>query len=406
MASRAKRSTRPARALCALGLASLLVACDAPDRRNSESLRAKMTSFFRVEATYEVVATGELVEFDLVYSCARSPAPGSGGAPPLGPLAVYKATQDGGAIGLKPRSWPCLSRIEPYLLPMRGNAVQEVPITAWYPDVYNMRHAFGYEGASAYTGPSAHIRILSYDITVTDRAAREAWEAEARASFERIGQLPGPFDSDPGAINTSIAEPGIRYQSMHIKPMTEEYHDVARSILAPDGERYTCSGRQTSARIMADRSEGAEADSQSKTFDEVRAGNDRAFRDAYAKPFADIPTARGEASEIAYYVDSLGPIASLPPTKVYPYVATYAPGRGGDVERVHILASETYEGFSVSYHRATGEEMHPLELSAPALPVGSEGIWIDGEQVCEVNDHHSVPDVWDWDARTIYVQHR
>ena len=140
---------------------------------DADNLEDAVGFFYRIEASYEVIETGEAIDFDYVVSCYNRDLPGSFHGI-LWPRTMFKATNTGEAVAIAVPEYYCSRGL-------RGNdMIQEddlwkMPQLAWYPDVNDLSFALIYASNDAYTGPKAELRFKGYKATPTTRDRFYKW---------------------------------------------------------------------------------------------------------------------------------------------------------------------------------------------------------------------------------------
>lgn len=163
--------------------AVILSACEKPNTKSvkNNSIHSQDTRdayggvYYRIQADYELIETGEPLNFDFIISCYNREVPGSFNGI-LKPRTMFKATSTGAAIAISPPKHYCQRALTGFSLEKKTDLLKK-PLLAWYPDVTNLSYAFVYLTNDAYTGPQAKIRFKGYKFTRTDKAAFMAWMA-------------------------------------------------------------------------------------------------------------------------------------------------------------------------------------------------------------------------------------
>lgn len=191
-----------------LGFAVLLTACGQSDK-NIAATSSKNGSnvpgsvFYRIEASYEIIETGEYIHFDYIMSCYNDEVPGSFKGV-LIPRNMFKATSAGGAIAISPPKHYCERGIKGLLLEKEDD-VLKMPILMWYEDVNDLSYALLYMTNDAYTGPNAKVRFKRYSFSKSDRESFLDWEEKARAEYKQVGAIPGPFGCNSVDSGSSLS---------------------------------------------------------------------------------------------------------------------------------------------------------------------------------------------------------
>lgn len=232
-----------------IGILLTMTACsESPDNRainNADSSLPAQSVFYRIQASYEVIETGEAIDFDYTVSCYNQDTPGSFQGI-IWPKTIFAATKTGQALAIAVPDYYCSRQV-------RGDAlVQEddlwkMPHLAWYPNVNDLSFAFVYASNDAYTGPKAKVRFKSYEATPSTRDHFESWYAATEAEYEQIGAIPGPF----GCTNFNVSsgkdpeacghESNKRLNNDKIFALPLESSHFVRILKWPDG--YTRAAR-------------------------------------------------------------------------------------------------------------------------------------------------------------------
>lgn len=144
--------------------------------------------FYRMEAEFEWLETGERLNFDYVVSCFNHETSGSY-APSLLPASYFLPTRTGEALQIMSFNL-CNSGGDWPSGPEVGN--NPWPLAVTYDDVNDLRWGWGYPNYHAYENPNAKIKFIAGRVTKTDRAAFMSWYEKAERDYEQIGALPGP----------------------------------------------------------------------------------------------------------------------------------------------------------------------------------------------------------------------
>ena len=157
--------------------------------------------YVHIKANFEVIKTGEVLDFDYVISCYNREVPGSFHGV-LKPKVMFKATSTGEAMAIVPPERYCERGL-------RGKPLEQnrdpmvIPQVSWYPDVNDLSFAITYMSDDAYKNPNAHIRFKSYEFAKTDKGHFLRSIERLEAEYEQIGAIPGPFGcADEDASST------------------------------------------------------------------------------------------------------------------------------------------------------------------------------------------------------------
>ncbi len=160
----------------------------------AQTLEDAQGAFYHTIAKYEIIETGEIIEFDFVTSCFNRDMVGSFSAV-INPPNLFKATRDGGAIGIKLSGTYCSNLLRGRPL-IHDKMIATAPHLAWYDDVNDLSVALVYATNDAYKSPLAKVRFVDFEITQANRAAFYEWQEKAEADYVQIGAIPGPFGCD------------------------------------------------------------------------------------------------------------------------------------------------------------------------------------------------------------------
>lgn len=182
-------------------------------------------SYFRFKAQYTVLATGEVVKFDLVRPCfsvmGRDMAGDSVGLPPSNPSGYFngvnvfpKVTSDHHLIVLwVPRACDgettANGRVQADLL----------PYIVWFENADDMAYGWQYVSEDAYKSPLATVRFDGATIESADQADFLAWQRRAPADFRPSKWVQSPY--------------GFSFEELHTNSLAVSCWGVRRFTL-PD----------------------------------------------------------------------------------------------------------------------------------------------------------------------------
>ena len=255
--------------LTALCLA--LVGCDislSADTAETRSVHddANLTKdngfYVHIKADFEVIKTGESLNFDYVISCYNREAPGSFHGI-LKPAIMFKATSTGEAIAIVPPRHYCERGLRGYELEQASDSMT-IPQVTWYPDVEDLSFAITYMSDDAYKNPNAHIRFKSYEFVPTNKEHFLATKSQIESEYKQVGDLPGPFgctysnvqyrdDYSCGRVDRlkrregqAIVYASLKYYGPHVRVYSIPDKLVAAIRRLPDGKgRYYCDQGKT-----------------------------------------------------------------------------------------------------------------------------------------------------------------
>jgi len=205
--------------------------------------------FFRVEANFEVKATGERIRFDYIAWCGGSVTHWRARSPSirynLYPEMMHIPTQDGAAIGIRTFNmcdhWTWeneregKSRIPDDLL----------PVVQWYPDVNDMGFAIGYESDAAYESPYSKLNFLSAKLSQTDAETWASWRKAYEAGFKPVGNTESPYYD----INTPSRIRRVCNSASRVAIPSERMQEAERLMPVETGRFwFGATSRMTEAR--------------------------------------------------------------------------------------------------------------------------------------------------------------
>lgn len=187
--------------LCAV----MLAAC-----ASSKPLVERAPSYFyRLQADYTVIETGEEISFDFVAGCGGIITHYSYTTPSrvssVHPTMMYKATSNGGAIGID-TPIVCDDRS---LADVPKNTYQ--PYLIWFPDVGDLSFGWGYATESAYESPRAEVVFRGAKVTKATEAEWRANREQLATEYEQVGAIPGPWGF---SFSRGSAEERTRVQAL------------------------------------------------------------------------------------------------------------------------------------------------------------------------------------------------
>ncbi|GJL92246.1 hypothetical protein [Hyphococcus sp.] len=152
----------------------------------------KKSFFYRVEASFTVLETGEEIKFDYVAGCGVKTtwwrASGRSEHSEMSPQNMILPTSNGAAILLRTLNL-CLGL---------GQYIGDdfLPLAIWFDDVNDLSFGWGYSSVEAYQRENAKMAFngVTYSNATHDEWAE--WWRSAEESFEPIGMLPGPWGYD------------------------------------------------------------------------------------------------------------------------------------------------------------------------------------------------------------------
>lgn len=160
------------------------------------------TDFFRFKAKYIVKATGEVIQFDLVWPCfaveARDRSGESIGIFLKRPGGYFngverfpKVTSDGHVLAVN-----IVSGCNGRTTANGGVPADLTPFVTWYDDPNDMTTGWKYATEDAYRSPAATIEFKGASIESASRADFEAWKKEAVNGFRPLGLVRSPYGFD------------------------------------------------------------------------------------------------------------------------------------------------------------------------------------------------------------------
>lgn len=244
--------------ICVLAVTGLfataLSACNpiyAPAPKASQTEKPAGGLFFRIQANYELVETGEPLNFDFIVRCNG-----------VFPTTLFKATTTGAAVAISPPEHYCFRALNGFGIERPVDRMK-MPLLSWYDSVDDLSLGFYYMTNDAYTSPHAKVRFKSYDVTPASSEDFKTWIERAKADYTQIGAIPGPFGcgtanmlstethscshADNIARNSgrqfSIADDGVSEMHQVVVPMKTENLEAMMDFLElGPTDRFYCPG--------------------------------------------------------------------------------------------------------------------------------------------------------------------
>ena len=221
-------------------LSFTLSACKVSKNLKTENSQTSKGVYYHINAEYELIETGEPVKFDYVLSCQGFSFPSN----------LFYATSAGAAIAIAHPEEYCQRGINGQNIEWASDRIK-MPVLTWYDDVNDLTLGYVYLTNDAYASPHAKVRFKSYNVTPTDRSAFNAWKEKARAEYEQIGAIPGPFGcatsnltvENPhycrhpiniarnGGKGLMVADDGVSISHMVAYPMNKMHFEAAKAYL-------------------------------------------------------------------------------------------------------------------------------------------------------------------------------
>ena len=153
---------------------------DGPARLLDKDIRQAKSVFFRIQASYELVETGEIIDFDYVLACSKvhidpeeqkhSMTIGEGEERKLWfPESMHKATSTGAAI-----------HIFSFRVCNPNTSSSALPFTVFHPDINDLGYGWGYATKDAYERKNTDLRYISSSVSVTNKSAFRKWLKKSR----------------------------------------------------------------------------------------------------------------------------------------------------------------------------------------------------------------------------------
>lgn len=154
--------------------ALLLVGCgDGRASHGAKSLDKAKANFYRIQASYELIETGEQINFDYEVSAYNRDVVGSYSGV-LFPHVMFQKTPSGQAIAIDPPRYYHLNGLE-WFNGVDWRRKQQMAAMTWYPDANDLTYGESYLSSDTYLGPRAKVRILDYSVTQSNRKAYNKW---------------------------------------------------------------------------------------------------------------------------------------------------------------------------------------------------------------------------------------
>ncbi|MEP3073031.1 hypothetical protein [Maricaulis sp.] len=226
--------------LFAAALVLLAAACSGPVETGAHG--EDLVRFYRMQASFTHLDSGEPVEFDYVVACGGILMEAWHTTPTQfftrTPLAMFMAAPNGEAVALR-----TVDMCEDWLWEEGRVPYDLLPMLLHYPDVEDLGFAIAYRSDDAYRSPYAKFAFNGASVTPATRDDWRAWRRHARREYEQIGGLPGPhgysweWEPDDGAAaahrNRSGTIAGRFSESGTCCAGRVRLSDAVRAILAP-----------------------------------------------------------------------------------------------------------------------------------------------------------------------------
>ena len=225
--------------------------CGAVDQSQTSHTKPSPVIYFHIRADYELIETGEPLNFDYVLSCRGYPFPSS----------LFQATSTGAAIAIAQPEEYCQRAINSFPIERSDDRIK-MPVLTWYDDVKDLSLGYVYLSNDAYTSPHAKVQFKSYDVRPATRDDFIAWKEKAKTEYKQIGAIPGPhgcatsnltvknphYCNHPdiiartGGKGLMVADDGTFTRHMVALPMVETDVEAAKIFLEEEltPEGYYC----------------------------------------------------------------------------------------------------------------------------------------------------------------------
>lgn len=201
------------------------------------------SDYFRFKAKYTVIATGEVVEFDLVRPCfvvsGRDITGDSVGLPPHKPSGYFngiskfpKVTSDHHAIVVRiPRACDGDTTAN-------GKVPKDLlPFTTWFDDADDLSYGWQYTSEDAYKSSFAKLRFDGASIEAAGKSDFLAWQRQAHDDFRPTKLLQSPFGFSFELLSSSD---DIASSCWGVKRLTlpSEIRELAKAVQPEDHPRF------------------------------------------------------------------------------------------------------------------------------------------------------------------------
>lgn len=317
------------------------------------------TVAYRIQADYELIETGEPINFDYMVRCTNIDVPGSF-HPVISGETSFKALSTGAAVSIAAPFHYCKRALRGQPFNKPGDLFK-MPILGWFDDVNDMSRAWGYLTNDAYKSPLAKVKFVDFKVTRASADEYVAWAQKTSREYKQVGAIPGPFGCMTS--NAHVTEPescahadrlarnngkaaimfngGPTEPHVIASPLSYEFKtntgrlvkdfdpETVRKFYVPNGESYGCNGRENNPQYQPVPEEvKGFANLQDRTFYNRKAANKVTYLDPVCL--------KGEAQDC----DIQG---------VYPRIIVHieeVKGRSNNAI-VRILRSPDYRGFSL-----------------------------------------------------------
>ena len=246
----------------------LLAGCDSGDKKRyswgARNLDQANALFIRIQASYEVIKTGEIVEFDYIMSCYNAEVRGSFRGVEH-PSTMYKMTKDRAVLSVTHPNHYCInggfsksqSSQKYFGLITHPRNLYRVPILGWYDNVDDLRVGYYYLTNDAYSSPRAKVRFIDYKASKSTREDYKAWVAKTEDEYVQVGALPGPFGCGHGSLpkdgcysedrkarnhggRVASSHARVSVRTLRVPEVLDEFPAYMRAYFPADRRAYFC----------------------------------------------------------------------------------------------------------------------------------------------------------------------
>ena len=400
----------------------LLTGCDSGDKKRyswgARNLDQANALFIRIQASYEVIKTGEIVEFDYIMSCYNAEVRGSFRGVEH-PSTMYKMTKDRAVLSVTHPNHYCInggfsksqSSQKYFGLITHPQNLYRAPILGWYDNVDDLRVGYYYLTNDAYSSPRAKVRFIDYKASKSTREDYKAWVAKTEDEYVQVGALPGPFgcgDSSPtgsckhkdrvarnhgGRVASSHARVSVR--TLRVPEVLDEFPAYMRAYFPADRRAYFCESDDNSATGKPQRWTISHfADKKVKAFIDAHPNQSKSRKERYKDwKYKQVVSLRKKITTMRKGKIRLDPDAlkgkgepELPIEEVYPMVYFKHPRRGSEKGAygflLQILYDPTWRGFEIVGPYA------PSPASVPKYGGRFHTVlFVNDDMACELNAH-------------------
>ena len=330
--------------------------------------------FYRFKAGYEVLETGEKINFDVVRPCDLKIIDQSDRDFFFGGKGFPKVTSRGHAIIVTlPRACSGQTTAND------GVPADLLPFAAWFEDADDLSFGLQYTGKDAYEGPHAKIRFLGATIENANATDFKDWKRQAGEDFRPSKRVTNPFGFQQ--VDWGFGPNNIPSDCFGVKriPLPENLRELARAAWPEEHPRFWALPMGGAPLNKSEEAlEKAALSAKATMFDGLVFGNRYRYTQFNWNEWSQSSPTPASG---AFLEPKARPVDIFPVT-FNSYGAPFV--LSGDAERrrgsIEVTTAAEWSGFTACYSRSL---FTPLRVRRSLGDLGTSGLaWIvDGEDV-------------------------